>query len=70
MDPAWKKSWMIQVSRGHPIGFLSYGNICIVVRGHWTMTGACGPYNLGGSTTEWYQSDHYKVIAALQQFIH
>ena len=32
------------------------GNICIVVRGHWTVTGACGPYNLGGSAIEWYRS--------------
>ena len=27
------------------------GNICIVVKGRWTVTGACGPYNLGGSAT-------------------
>ena len=39
------------VPRGHPIVFLSYQNICIVVRGHWTVTSACGPYNLGGSAT-------------------
>ena len=24
-----------------------------------TVISACGPYNLGGSTIEWYQSDHY-----------
>ena len=41
------------------------GNICIVVRGLWTVTGACGPYNLGGSAIEWYQSDHYKVFVVL-----
>ena len=29
------------------------------------MTGACGPYNLGGSTTEWYQSDHYKGFCSI-----
>ena len=29
------------------------------------MTGACGPYNLGGSATEWYQSDRYKVFVVL-----
>ena len=23
----------------------------MVVKGHWTVTGACGPYNLGGSAT-------------------
>ena len=28
------------------------GNICIGVKGRWTVTGACGPYNLGGSATE------------------
>ena len=28
------------------------GNTCIVIRSHWTMIGACGPYNLGGSTTK------------------
>ena len=27
------------------------GNICIDVKGRWTVTGACGPYNLGGSAT-------------------
>ena len=26
------------------------------VKGRWTVTGACGPYNLGGSAIEWYQS--------------
>ena len=35
------------------------------VKGCWTMTSACGPYNLGGSTTEWYQSDRYKVFGVL-----
>ena len=25
------------------------GNICINVKGHRTVTGACGPYNLEGS---------------------
>ena len=23
----------------------------MVIKGHWTVTGACGPYNLGGSAT-------------------
>ena len=32
------------------------GNICIDVKGRRTVTGACGPYNLGGSAIEWYQS--------------
>ena len=27
------------------------GNICIVVKGRRTVTGVCGPYNLGGSAT-------------------
>ena len=27
------------------------GNICIDVKGRWTVTGACVPYNLGGSAT-------------------
>ena len=27
------------------------GNVCINVKGHRTATGACGPYNLGGSAT-------------------
>jgi len=35
------------------------------VKGRWIVTGACGPYNLGGSTTEWYQSDCYKVFIVL-----
>ena len=35
------------------------------VKGRWTVTGACGPYNLGGSATEWYQSDRYKVFVVL-----
>ena len=29
------------------------------------MTGAYGPYKLGGSATEWYQSDRYKVFVVL-----
>ena len=29
------------------------------------MTGACGPYNLGGSATDWYQSDHYKDFCSI-----
>ena len=29
------------------------------------VTGACGPYNLGGSATEWYQSDRDKVFVVL-----
>ena len=29
------------------------------------MTGACGPYNLGGSATDWYQSDHYKGFCSI-----
>ena len=35
------------------------------VKGRWTATGACGPYNLGGSATEWYQSDRYKVFGCI-----
>ena len=35
------------------------------VKGRWTVTGACGPYNLGGSATEWYQSDRYEVFVVL-----
>ena len=31
--------------------FYVHGNICINVKGHRTVTGACGPYNLGGSAT-------------------
>ena len=38
------------------------GNVCIDVKGHWTLTGACGPYNLGGSTTEWYQSPLQRLL--------
>ena len=34
-------------------------------KGRWTVTGACGPYNLGGSTTELYQRDHYKIFVVL-----
>ena len=41
------------------------GNICIVVKGRRTVTRACGPYNLGGSAIEWYQSDRYKVFVVL-----
>ena len=29
------------------------------------MTGACEPYNLGGSATDWYQSDHYKDFCSI-----
>ena len=65
MDPARKKLWMIWVSRGHPIGFLSYREHMQVISGHWIMTGACGPYNLGGSTIEWYQSDHCKGFCSI-----
>ena len=39
--------------------------MCMDVKGRWTVTGACGPYNLGGSATEWYQSDRYKVFVVL-----
>ena len=35
------------------------------VKGRWTVTGACGPYNLGGSATEWYRSDRYQVFVVL-----
>ena len=41
------------------------GNICIVVKGHRTVIGACGPYNLGGSAIEWYQSDRYIVFGSI-----
>ena len=33
-------------------------NICIVIRDHWTVTGACGPYNLGGSATIPVRTDY------------
>jgi len=29
------------------------------VKGRWTVTGACGPYNLGGSTTPTARLDLY-----------
>ena len=35
------------------------------VKGRWTVTGACGPYNSEGSATEWYQSDRYEVFVVL-----
>ena len=35
------------------------------VKGRWKVTGAYGPYNLGGSAIEWYQSDHYKDFVVL-----
>ena len=41
------------------------GNICKVVKGRRTVTGACGPYNLGDSAIEWYQSDRNKVFVVL-----
>ena len=40
-------------------------NIYIVVKGRRTVTSVCGPYNLGGSATEWYQSDRYKIFVVL-----
>jgi hypothetical protein len=43
---------MIRVLRGHPIDYLSYvALMCSSQRPLRAMTGACGPYNLGGSAT-------------------
>ena len=60
-----KESWMIRVSRGHLTDLLSCWELMYAIKGRWTVTGACGPYNLGGSATEWYQSDRYKVFLVL-----
>ena len=37
----------------------------MVIKGHWIVIDACGPYNLGGSAIEWYQSDRYKGFCSI-----
>jgi hypothetical protein len=54
--------WMIRVFRGHPTDFLmlsgSRAQQSEVIE---TMTGACRPYNLGGSATTLHQNDGLSV---------
>ena len=40
---------------------------CVDVKGRWTVTGACGPYNLGGSATGIAQSLFVEISSLATQ---